>query len=942
MTEAHKMTRYVAVLITIILSISICFIPEVEILEFESELKLSTQSSNIEIIIVDSNGNGVNGTEIIIIDAWTDLTVVGPHLMTENREWFTNLSAGSVRIYATHPNYVSTGTYTNISSESPNEATILLTPLNSILNISGTANSTVSLTLNGELEDRIITLNNSGNGSFAVPNSGNGWLLYSFEEHKSLTYWNGENQLVMENNGSMLIHGNSTDVNNSGTLRIEHHPSGFWDLIEWNGGVNTTIPRTYLGEWKIFNHDNGLRVGQPLKTNDKGDFNISGLINDPTIWPTPKWGGQAFLNMTETPQIGAFFNLTWEADFHIPMDFGSTLLPKRSVGLSQQIDYWAGNRDGNISGMEISSFSDYQNENMWVESNHLFLFDEKPLTGDVERSNFSITQNEPIGASYYSWSESATLTAQSSFGSSRIFWFPVRGDAIENIPITINLPDNWEVRYSPQIDYISGGQSNFTINRSLSPTVGIWTVTIGPNQAPIANAHLLNHSGIAIPHEKNSTIVSDCTDSGVGNLNNRWEYTREGYWQYSHPNQTHTFIPKELGFYHGDILNVTLICSDWDEATSFWQEEYYIDGMPPVATLNVTEDTIIGNTLYHEIEEINGFSIRAGSTVTVITNTTDDSGSPVQAIWRSNKSLGWEHFDGFEDIFNQGNEVNWMHMTVEERHKQRELTHYSLELELLDSAQNSNISTWDITILDATPPTITAEVMVDGYPIGSLNQANLGSEISLNLSRSFDDIDAIELIEWYVSIDDQIIVNNGSWDDVRILTLPQLDIGIHELRIAGIDSSGNVREVVSNPIVEPQKPSNITGVEIDVEGGAVIGSPGIIQVTIKNIGSNKADLTICYHGQCSTAESGVANHENPSITTIPLTINEYQGGRIIVDVEWSDQESNERGNFTINSDIIPMSQWAENASTVFWLMIFSVIIYFLMIRKSGGTRHTPF
>ncbi|MDP7312115.1 MAG: hypothetical protein QF831_01615 [Candidatus Thalassarchaeaceae archaeon] len=933
--------RKISMFIISLLTISLFSIPQEIELESHIENKFANPLGSVQMVVLSDNGSDIFGAEVNFIDAWTDLSIGGPFIMSESMEVLSNLSIGPARVVVTHLNYTSGGAIANISDgEIPVEVQISLTPLDSTLNLNGPPLATVSLTLLGDLKELETTLNASGNNTLSVPDSGEGWIVSSSGTNKSLTHWDGEENLSLQNNGTMLVSGLSADANESGTLRIEHHPSGYWELMEWNGAVNVNLPRTSEGEWHFFNIDNGLRIGPPLIANDAPEVNISTLLNNQSVWPTPEWGGHGYLNMTETPEIGQAFNVSWEANYDIPMDFGTALFPERSRGLTQQVDF---NHDGAINGMELTGLLEIQASHPWADSEHLFLFDETPLTGKVERQNFAVTQNNVIGAGYYSWSESATLSGQATFGSSRMFWFPVRGDAIEAIPITVNLPSGWEVRYSPQIELITGGSTSFTLNRSLSPTVGMWTVTIGPNQAPVANAHLEDRFGLVIPLDRNSTIVSDCTDSGVAALNNRWEYRRNGYYHGSGDNASHTFKPDDFNFYHGDIFNATLVCSDWEGAMSKWWGEFYVDGQAPSATLNASEVPIVDfPPLYYNLEDGAEFAVRAGSMITVIAEPSDDSGAVVQVIWRSNKSEGWQHHDyRFEDQFNQGNDVNWMHMAVEDRYQQRELTVYSLEMELIDGAGNSNISRWNVTILDATPPTITAEVMVDDLPIGPLNPALPESEISLNLSRSFDDIDAIENIVWSVILDNQSVIENGTWEDARLISLPSLDVGIHELRIFAQDSAGNTREVITNPIVEPQIAADVSGVEINVEGDSIIGEPGTILVKLQNIGSTDSNLTICYHEQCvDSFYSGVATSQGPAIKTFPLEVSEFENGRISVEVEWYDQVTGEGGDFTMNSEIIPQSQWGDDADIIV-VGGFAILAY-LIIRNRRKEGSTPF
>lgn len=934
--------RLIALLLVFILCVTTFTCPTA--LENEENRNWSVESASLDIIILDNNGLPVSGAVVTVTDAWTGLTVAGPETLMGSRLVFDDLSAGPVRITVTHSNYASGMGFVQLLADEVFETDVTLIPLDETLNISGTAGSDISLSLMGHSEQLHTTLNATGNATLAVPTGGSGWISAANDNDASLIRWNGEDTITISDNGTMRVFGWPENASETGVLRIEHQPSGYWELVEWSGEVDENLPRTNEGEWKIYNSEEGIRIGQPISSNDSSQLNITSLLTNQDETPSPKWEGHGYLNMTSAPEKGETFNLTWEASFSIPTDFGTAQIPDRSLGLIGQIDRWFGNSDGNLGFGEQAGFSMFHGANMWVESNHLFLFDEHPLHGVVNRSDFSVTQNESIGAGYYSWNETALLQGEAAFGSSRIFWFPVRGDALESIPITVNLPSGWEVRYSPQIDLLTGNQSTFTVNRSLSPTVGMWTVTVGPNQAPIAEATLEQRSGLAIPLSGNVTLTSECSDSGMSELSSHWELRKAGEIQAESENGSFTFIPESINYSHSNVVNATLTCSDWDGANSNWWIDLYVDGEMPMASINATEEA--GGQIppfFHYLGEVGEFEVRAGSLLTMIADTEDDSGAAVSVIWRSNKSQGWEQHDiGFADQFNQGNEVNWMHMSVEERHLQRELTVYSLEMELIDGAGNSNVSSWNITMLDGTPPTITAEVMVDGNPIGPLNPAMQESEIILNLTRSFDDIDAIENTVWAIFLDNSLLLANGTWDEARIFQLPQMEVGTHELKLYAMDSSGNVREVISNPVVEPQVPASISGVEINVDGTPVVGDSGLISVTVANIGSTNAKVTACYHEQCSREwDSGEATAEKPATVILPLEVSEFKRGEISVEVTWTDQVTGEGGTFTVKSDISPKSPWADMADEAIVVILIS-LFGFLMYRNKPEKDDTPF
>lgn len=937
--------RYVTLLFVALLIAATLPISEQpdRLLESE-EIAATASNSQLDLSITDQSGIPLSGTVVTIIDGWTNLIVYGPQTMSGANEIYSSLPAGAMKIAVTHNDYASGGTIANLVEDNLSFADIVMVSLDGELNISAQPSATASLSLDGHTAILTTTLDGQGEGSLNVPTSGSGWLEIESVGNHSLTRWSGENNSEVNSTGIVNLFGEGASVNSTGTLRVEHIPSGYWNLITWTGEVNATLPKTTEGEWKFYNVEEGIRRGEPLIATNETEVNLTTLLTNETDWGLPEWSGQAWLNITEEPTSGEMFTATWDADYTIPTDFGISLLPQKATGLVNQIDRWLGNSDGVMNGMEQSVFAMLFDENMWKESNHLLLFDEQPLIGNITGTSLSISQYSTIGEGSMSWHESGNLTGLTGWGTSRMFWFPVRGDALEAIPITVNLPEGWEVRYSPQMGLLTHNHSSFTVNRSLSPTTGVWTVTVGENQPPIASAHISERAGLAIPYVRNSTLVSDCSDSSLGGeLENHWELRRGEYFHAAADGMEFNFTPDALQFYAGDLLNVTLVCRDWNGATSTWWGEYYIDGEVPTGAIEFTEELRErGLVLTHDISDVDTFAVRSGAFIGGLVNATDDSGAVVQVTWSSNITEGWVQ-DGymFTAQVTQGDQVNWMHMSVEERHQQRELTVYSLEMEMIDAAGNTNSTTWNMTVLDNSPPTITAEVLVDGLPIGPLNPARPGSDVSLNLTRSFDDIDDIQKTTWAIILDEEPLLFNASWDEARLFTLPQMDVGVHQLHIMAADSSGNLREVIANPAVEPPLPANVSGLEVNVTDEAIIGEAGTIAVTLLNYGASEAAATICYHSTCEewAVPGGTSNGEGRII--VPLAVTEFEAGRIIVEVNWSDSANGASGEFTMESDIIPASQYAEVAGEIIALISLIVFVYLIWNNQKPKTN-TPF
>ena len=243
--------RRIALLLVFILSVTIFTYPTT--LESQENRTWSTSSASLDIIVLDNNGLPLSGAVVTVTDAWTGLTVAGPETLPSSRLVFDNLSAGPVRITVTHSNYASGMGFANLFADDVFETDIALTPLDGTLNISGTAGSDITLTLNGHTEELQTTLNASGNSTLAVPNGGSGWISATNDNGASLISWSGEESIAISDNGTMRIFGWPENASDAGIIRIEHHPSGYWELVDWSSVVDENIPRTTEGEWKIYN-----------------------------------------------------------------------------------------------------------------------------------------------------------------------------------------------------------------------------------------------------------------------------------------------------------------------------------------------------------------------------------------------------------------------------------------------------------------------------------------------------------------------------------------------------------------------------------------------------------------------------------------------------------------------------------------------------------------
>ena len=242
-----------------------------------------------------------------------------------------------------------------------------------------------------------------------------------------------------------------------------------------------------------------LVVLVPLQesTNSLGD-NVTATHNSDSEGnlpspPLPIWG-QSFLNFTGSISPSSQVNATWFAEVTVSESYGTDLLDNRSIGLLEQIDTQLGNSDGWINSTESQEFSELVAfSRNWTDSssggccsfdyNSMVVIGQTeiivtpPETGPVNRTNGN-----------WSWTESATMLGASDGRTLRLIDIPRAGSMVEEVPLEIQLPNNWEYRYSPMSEVISGSPGLFTVDRSQAPVAYDIRITITENIPPIISA----------------------------------------------------------------------------------------------------------------------------------------------------------------------------------------------------------------------------------------------------------------------------------------------------------------------------------------------------------------------------------------------------------------------------------------------------------------------
>ena len=631
--------------------------------------------------------------------------------------------------------------------------------------------------------------------------------------------------------------------------------------------------------------------------------------------------GQSFLNFTDTISPNSQVNATWFAEITIPDSYGTDLLENRSMGLLGQIDAHLGNSDGWLDAPESQEFSNLVvSSRNWSDSGSggCCSFDYNPMDV-IGQMEILVTPPEtgPINRTdgNWGWSESAVISGVSDGRTLRLIDVPRAGALIEEVPLTINLPDDWEFRYSPMSEVISGFPGLFTVNRSQAPVAYDIRITITQNTPPIISAARYPSSSSAIPLDKTTSFAATCIDSPLDSPVIQWTVSKEGEVIASYQNPWFEVVPNEIGLSHGDVMSVNATCSDFHGESSHWHDNPSIDGVIPVWTGAIS----IGESSKAPLDPTNLSPILApaGSKITLEVNSSDDSSLPVLLELFTNISEGWRQSGdsqhSFEFTVNQGLGINGADMGIHERHLERKPTEISVALLVTDDAGNSAIGEWVVRVLDSNSPTVIPRFYSNEVEIEIGDGIHENDELQLDLSPSFDDLDPIDNVTWSIWIDDiELIWDVQNWSVLDPIEVSPLTQGIHEISVKATDSKGNLREENVSITVEPKSGVFITVVEATLSGDSKVGSTATLTVIVQNDGSDPAFARVCLSDICgrwteqpfsSSLQTGPEQRviefqfemENDSVEGLYLNWDSASAGtngQITIDVSFEDEEEN--------------------------------------------------
>ena len=673
--------------------------------------------------------------------------------------------------------------------------------------------------------------------------------------------------------------------------------------------------------------------------------------------------GQATLSLTGDLLPDSQINATWNLEIGIPEEYGTDLLPNQSTGIRLQIDNHLGNSDGNITESEISDFIQLlTNARTWINSEVagccMFDYTELALLSPVTVivSPPSVGPVISTSSETWGWSESAELMATTDLRTTRLLDLPRTGSLIEEVPLVISIQEPWEFRFSAMQEIISGEPGSFTVLRAESPVYSTIRIAIGENSPP--SVTVSRSGGMSISTPLNGTIhfTSECEDSMLETPSFNWRLSNNGTilnssdGEYDSDGRVVISVnPAQNGYLSGDILSADLTCIDSFGSSSSWYENIIIDGQNPSYDIRFTEITSEGIEVQRNESE-HSMIIRSDSELFVDVITSDNSNLPVSVQVVSNKSQGWRHFSNdelyFSAVFNQGEQVNGMHLSVDERHQERTNSHWELILNVTDEAGNTVKRTWDIIVEDSAGPVIIPYITANSTRIGPSEPAREGDNILLTLTESFDDLDNILNTLWTVTINGDQKYTNASWMEAEKIEFSDLGIGIHNVEILATDSLGNSADISFQFSIEPREGFNLEIIQTDISGDQLIGNTINFRASINNYQSSVGSARACYADTCSAyVMIPGATSSSSGYFEIDADIQLLEAGPLDIRIEWIGNEDGESGTLNLNQSIMVSEQDDEGldyqVQALFAVLSVLVILIFLANRLWGKESMRP-
>ena len=622
------------------------------------------------------------------------------------------------------------------------------------------------------------------------------------------------------------------------------------------------------------------------------------------------YDGWATLELHDPIVANSNITATWTLNFSISDYHGTEHLNHPTLGIRKQIDFYLGNGDDYLNQSEIDLFTPYLQNRVWNNSERAgcCMLDHEAF----EPTNITIIANPPSPGPVmfrngsWGWTEIVELTGTTDGRSTRLLDLPRTGAGVEEVPVTIILPSPYEYRYSAMSEVIEGSPGEFTVNRSAVPVASDIRISLGENSPPNILANRLTGS-TQLALERSTTYEVNCVDSHLDDTEIYWTFSNNGSVVSSSDQPFVSITPSEHNFTHGDVLSTVVRCTDEFGASSEWFENIVIDGESPTWEASfVAQSTENGDVLIDVTDGI--IEIGSEDILQINISASDESGLDTSIEITSNRSSEWRHIDWnqmfAQSRFPQGDNVNNMNLEIDNRHQSKPATTYSLHLKVVDDAGNSVHHDWVILVQDGAGPTILPDIYSNDVLISAEHPVRADEPILVNLSNSYDDLDAIEDTRWTFILNQEAQFENQSFADIETFEIDPLEAGSHWFILMSWDSKDNMNMLSFSIAVQPAPGVNISIWNVSYDGTPTIGETIELYAVVQNIGGDSAVGRLCSGALCSDYTNiPWATSIGPGVVGISLVIPLERAGELPLRLEWEDSEQKDQ-SIVIDSDIM--------------------------------------
>ncbi len=623
------------------------------------------------------------------------------------------------------------------------------------------------------------------------------------------------------------------------------------------------------------------------------------------------YDGWATLEIHDPLVTNSNITATWTLNISISDYLGTGYLVHPGLGIRKQIDTYLGDGDDYLNQSEIDLFTPYLENRAWNDSERAgcCMLDHEAF----EPTNITIIANPPSpGPVWYrngswGWTEVVELAGATDGRSTRLLDLPRTGAAVEEVPLTIFLPSPYEYRYSAMADVIEGSPGEFTVNRSAVPVASDIRISLGENSPPNIIANRLG-DGSSVPLDTNTNYEANCLDSHLDDTLVRWEFTNNGTTTFTSDQPWVSVTPSELNYSHGEVLSAHVHCIDSFGSSSSWYENIVIDGVSPTWEASFSANPTVGDSTAIDISD-GIIEIGSDDILDINITASDDSGLETMIEITSNRTSEWRHVDFDEMVaqsrFPQNDLVNNINLDLEDRHQAKAPTTYSLNLMVMDDAGNQVTHSWTILVLDGAGPTILPEIYAKEILISAEHPARAGDPLLVNLSNSFDDLDAIQDTRWTFYLNSEAQFENESFADIETFDLGPLAAGSHWLILMAWDSKDNMDMLSFSLAVQPGPGVDIRVWNVSYLGTPVVGQTLEIHAVIQNLGGDSASGRLCSGEVCSEVVNlPWATSMGPGVVGVTLELPLEQTGELPLRFDWGSSALNQEDSVVIENNIV--------------------------------------